>query len=354
MAIDAFATGAYLTAASATITAAPFSVYVLFKSSSFAASQTVWSFANSANTTDIFNANLTTGSVASFRISDAVGAVTITGTTVLSTNTWYAAVYVARSATDRELYIDAVSQGTSVTSRTPSGVNQIMVGIRGGSANANPATASTIARVAAWNIALTTADIALIGSATLRRSPAYVQIESLKNYWRLPVTTDVTDSLANNNLTLTGAPTNAVDPDFAERPYALTQHRSIDGNGIVTDEFAWQTDHTGAIDAWLYRPGFTPPEGVIDRVITTPGSFLAPTANYDVTLKDDVGNDVLAGLVGTRSATATEVAYLYDALSSAAHYGELATLGPMRLVIDAAGAFKTGKIAIITRRPKAA
>lgn len=45
--------------------------------------------------------------------------------------------------------------------------------------------------------------------------------------------------------------------------------------------------------------------GEIYTVETDPGST-APTADYDITLTDAAGNDVMGGAIGDRSATATE------------------------------------------------
>ena len=64
-----------------------------------------------------------------FYASDGSGSFNfLTGATTLSTSTWYFAACVWRSATDREIYLNAASDGTSSTSRSPTSSERLAIG----------------------------------------------------------------------------------------------------------------------------------------------------------------------------------------------------------------------------------
>lgn len=90
------------------------------------------------------------------KVADAGGAVTADGGTNLGTSTWNHLAGVFRSATDRESYVNGVSEATSATSRTPSGVNSFDIGRRRGAlAYMN----GQLAEVAVWDVDLTVAEL---------------------------------------------------------------------------------------------------------------------------------------------------------------------------------------------------
>jgi hypothetical protein len=81
--------------------------------------------------------------------------------------------------------------------------------------------------------------------------------------------------------------------------------------GLERVKWAWTCSSAGAADdstTAVYN-------GVLMRFVTVPGtSSDAPTAAYDVTIKDADGIDLLNGLGADRSATATEQKVLSDGL----------------------------------------
>jgi len=82
--------------------------------------------------------------------------------------------------------------------------------------------------------------------------------------------------------------------------------------------------------------------GFIRRVLANPaGGADAPTDNYDITLEDQEGFDVLGGLLANRDTATTE---LVDVAATFA--GGIAVSGTHTLKIAAAGDTKKGRIII--------
>ena len=108
------------------------------------------------------------------------------------------------------------------------------------------------------------------------------------------------------------------------------------GNERIT--FAWVTSTT---DADIRANIMEPITGVVYKLETTP--LDSPTANYDVTLIDETGHDVLLGQGIDRSSTATETAFVFDGSSP-----ELQNLtsGKHRLRILSAGTDHRGIVEV--------
>lgn len=77
-----------------------------------------------------------------------------------------------------------------------------------------------------------------------------------------------------------------------------SQNYRQNGSDIVKHTFAWVSDSGGAATVVSGQAV----SGRIERVVFAPGA-VAPTANYDVTLTDEFGIDVLAGQGTDLSAT---------------------------------------------------
>ena len=80
-----------------------------------------------------------------------------------------------------------------------------------------------------------------------------------------------------------------------------SQQYRQNGSDVVKHTFEWESDASG--DATL--PSDLGVSGYITRVVIIPSSDAAPTADYDLTLTDENGVDVLAGLGTDMSASAT-------------------------------------------------
>ena len=93
-------------------------------------------------------------------------------------------------------------------------------------------------------------------------------------------------------------------------------------------------------------------EGEILKVAFVPdGGDTAPTTLYDVTLLDANDIDILLGRGADRSATVTVVIVpiLNDGQGTPQYFGRNFTIGPLELVVAAAGAANGGKVIITFR-----
>ncbi len=141
---------------------------------------------------------------------------------------WGHACAVATSSTLRACFRDGANKGTNVTSYVPSGLTQVHIGILIASNGFN----GDLAECAIWNIALSDAEVALIGSTTTPISPLLVHPESLVFY--APLISGASpeiDLMSSNTLTVTGA-TVSVHPPIH---YPSRHGRFRYGTTAVTD-----------------------------------------------------------------------------------------------------------------------
>lgn len=101
--------------------------------------------------------------------------------------------------------------------------------------------------------------------------------------------------------------------------------------------FAWTSDPSGDADEVTSFPY----NGKIENLTTIPSGAAAPTADYDITLTDSDGVDVLAGAGVDRSATAQEnvVSASLGAVVESA----------LTLTVAAAGNAKSGDVYVFIR-----
>lgn len=71
-------------------------------------------------------------------------------------------------------------------------------------------------------------------------------------------------------------------------------------------KFAWQSAGAGGDSGKATKTTGHVYNGEVIRLVTIPDSTAAPSANYDVAINDEDGNDVLMGAGADRSATAIE------------------------------------------------
>lgn len=121
----------------------------------------------------------------------------------VSQNTWFSAVAVFKSATDRHVYLDGVKSTAETTSLTPSGLDIISIGTRATSTNDHPFI-GRLFWAAIW-------DIAFDGPAATAyadgRDPRAIHGSRLVRFWRLsgPTITD-RDIMAGDIMTTAGDP----------------------------------------------------------------------------------------------------------------------------------------------------
>ena len=100
----------------------------------------------------------------------------------------------------------------------------------------------------------------------------------------------------------------------------------------------WVSDASGNVDAWLDL------HGIMDRVVTKPLASIAPTDNYDITLEDDTGVDLLNGQLANRDTVNLEAVWPYGPGPSSNRSQEVFSPCISRLRIANAGNAKQGLI----------
>lgn len=119
------------------------------------------------------------------------------------------------------------------------------------------------------------------------------------------------------------------------------------GADIVTHTFDWVSDASG--DATL--PSQVPVSGAIARVVFVPSASDAPSANYDVTLTDADGIDVLAGQGADLSETDASHVCPGVPLTDGTTTSVLLTVvdSILTLNVSNAGDTKAGKVVVYVR-----
>ncbi len=114
------------------------------------------------------------------------------------------------------------------------------------------------------------------------------------------------------------------------------------GGSVKVVKMAWVSDSSGDVTAVIFI------DGEIVRMDTNPGSA-APTADYDVTLIDDItGLDILGGAGADRHTTTTE-SVVPTLTTSAGAEAKPIHYGTATLTVANAGAAKDGDIYIFYR-----
>lgn len=115
-------------------------------------------------------------------------------------------------------------------------------------------------------------------------------------------------------------------PSFVLAASSQTQDHSVLG-GVHRLEIEWTAHTDGLYTSFTTRAI----NGVIMGVLTDPGST-APASNYDITLKNSYGLDVMGGALANRSATVTEYIEPYNATQNT--YRSMPNHGALTLAIS--------------------
>lgn len=152
----------------------------------------------------------TNAGVLNLASSDVGSGGTATCSAGYTANVWHSAIGVFASATSRQIYIDGGSSGTNATSAVPTSLARIEVGRTYQNGSPIQFMNGDIARVAMWNIALSSADRASLAAGAL---PSTIQAGNLVFYAPLAGTASPEPDLINaNNLTVTGATQTSIAP----------------------------------------------------------------------------------------------------------------------------------------------
>lgn len=117
-----------------------------------------------------------------------------------------------------------------------------------------------------------------------------------------------------------------------------------DPDRIKSMVMAWTSDASGNVSGIASRHV----TGKVVQVVTDPGAA-APTDNYDITLLDSRGFDVLAGTGANRDTITTEGAVPVQETTVGANlYGNPVYVdGPLTLTIANAGSAKQGTVTVL-------
>lgn len=107
----------------------------------------------------------------------------------------------------------------------------------------------------------------------------------------------------------------------------------------------WLSDSSGAAEISLDGIVHGRIFGILDRVVTRPGAA-APTDNYDVTLVDRWGVDLLGGVCVNRDTANVETALVWNASAPQTWLEAVAPGSPLRLLVQNAGSGKAGEIGL--------
>ena len=106
--------------------------------------------------------------------------------------------------------------------------------------------------------------------------------------------------------------------------------------------WAWLSDDTSGAVTCTAKAA----HGYVIRVVTVPDGTAAPTADYDITISDQDGADVMGGALTDRSATVGEQAV---PLAGAAPVSMLVS-GTLTVAVTAAGNEKEGEVVLYLQR----
>lgn len=363
MAISGFSTSNYLVSTTTPVTAVPLTLFGWVKTADVSASNSILSVADSGANTDFFEIrlNLTTGFAAMASVQAGVAATAVTANAHTS-GAWNSLCGVSSSVNSRGIYLngDIANAGSNATSKTPASIDRIGGGIRALSTVAIPCLGS-IAELAIWNAAHSAAEVTVL---SLGYAPPNVNLANLVAYYPAITTTyGINNVKGGHNFSITGSLSDAahcpimryspstfyLSSPGARQRVILTQRTSP--LGIQFLEVAWRTGDAGSIDDWVRPPKMRSPVGRLDRLITQPSTDAAPTDNYDITIEDRWGNDVLNGAGANRDTANVESAWISDFLTTA-HFADVASADTIRVRVQNAGANKAGN-AILTFLPVA-
>lgn len=137
----------------------------------------------------------------------------VIATSVSTTNSWQHAAIVVTSATNYSVFRNGGSKatGTTAVSLTPANLNRITLGRA--SFSASDYFTGQLAHCAVWNVALTDAEIEVLGAGLL---PTKVRSASLTAYWSLSgKDSPEIDIVGRNDLTVTNATVSNEEPRIA-------------------------------------------------------------------------------------------------------------------------------------------
>lgn len=195
----------YILRNSAPVGIAPMTVACWYKTDELKIEALVW-IGDKDSSQDFWELRLSTTNVV-WSAVDASSASATKGTP--SINVWEHACGVEVNNGSRYCYLNGVAGNQNTGGRTPDAADRVAVGLR---ADVSPLYYfdGSIAEVGIWNVALTAAEVAILGAGY---SPLFVRPQSLVGYWPLiGRTSPEIDLIGKRDLTLFNSPTTSEHP----------------------------------------------------------------------------------------------------------------------------------------------
>ena len=193
-----------LTFAVAVLTTPPFTFSAWGYTDSVTVSQTLIAISDEGGSFDTFQLlaeGIQSGDPIAFRVQDTSNAAVARTSSGFIANTWFHACAVARSTTDRSVFLNGGSEGTHSQSVAPAGLDNTAVGVWN-RASTNHKFSGRIAEVGIWNIALLLAEIEALAAGF---SPLLIRPQSLVLYLPL-VRDDDEDLIGGRSFTAVNTP----------------------------------------------------------------------------------------------------------------------------------------------------
>lgn len=174
------------------------------------------------------NGSTASGTVSAASVNTGAAFTQAATTATTSNNAWAHVCGVFTSSTDRRIYLNGGNSVQNTTNIAVSGVNRTDIGARW-STTIGSYFDGDIAEVAAWDVALTAAEVATLGAGY---SPLFVRPASLVAYWPIIGRNSPSiDRVGGFNMTVTNAPATVAHPRviMPSRPRITTKTVAVGG-----------------------------------------------------------------------------------------------------------------------------
>lgn len=201
-----------LEAAAAVVTAYPFTMAVWVNAVTMSATQTAISVGNSATTANYYALGTLSTAKMFFESANATTN-DATGATTLNTGVWNHLAVVAVSAANITVYANGISDGTSTTGRTATGINRTDIGALNSGGVFSSFFNGQIEQGAIWSVGLNSDEIKALAKGV---SPLRIRPASRTNY--VPISGTLSpepDSDSTNTFAVTGATQGTTSPPMA-------------------------------------------------------------------------------------------------------------------------------------------
>lgn len=186
MTARSFLTSADYLQATATVTAAPFTIAGWGLTTDLTATQCLMSLHNPGASSGqhqflLVVAGTTAGDPLIFSANNNATSAQATTSSGVSSGVWFHFAAIARAANDREVFLNGGSSGTNSTTKTPASANRLNVGLRRQSTDTLSLT-GRVAYPALWSEALAADEVTALAAGV---HPLLIRPQSLASCWSM-------------------------------------------------------------------------------------------------------------------------------------------------------------------------